>query len=45
MTDYLIKGETLTDIANAIRSKTGGTDDIKAKDMASSIQSITANKN
>lgn len=41
MADYLIKGETLTGIANAIRRKTGSTEDIKAKDMESTIDSIS----
>lgn len=41
MADYLIKGETLTNIADAIRSKTGSTEDIKAKDMASTIETIS----
>lgn len=41
MADYLIKEETLTDIADAIRSKTGSNENIKAKDMASSIQNIS----
>lgn len=41
MADYLIKGETLTGIADAIRRKTGSTEDIKAKDMESNIDSIS----
>lgn len=41
MADYLIKGETLTGIADAIRRKTGSTEDIKAKDMESTIDSIS----
>lgn len=39
--DYMIKGSTLTAIANSIRAKTGGTDPIKVSDMATSISSIT----
>lgn len=42
MSDYLIKGETLTDIANAIRGKTGSTSTIKAQDFATEIEGIQA---
>ena len=41
MADYLIKGETLTSIAEAIRSKTGGEDAIPVSDMAAQIEGIT----
>lgn len=40
--DYLIKGETLTDIANAIRSKTKKTAPIPASDMDQEIMSIVS---
>ena len=40
MADYLIKGQTLTDIADAIRSKTGTTDGIEADEMATKISQI-----
>lgn len=39
--DYLIKGSTLTAIANSIRAKTGTTDPIKVSDMATTIGGIT----
>lgn len=42
MSEYLIQGETLTDIANAIREKTGGTDPIPTSDMAGLIAAIEA---
>lgn len=41
MAEYLIKGETLTGIAEAIRVKTGGADPIAVTDMAAQIESIT----
>ena len=41
MADYLIKGETLTDIAEAIRAKTGKKEEIPVPDMASQIEGIT----
>lgn len=41
MVDYLIKSKTLTDIADAIRSKTGVTGGITVGEMANSISSIT----
>lgn len=41
MSNYQIKGETLTGIADAIRSKTGGTDPILVADMAAQIEGIT----
>lgn len=37
---YLIRGETLSDIADAIRDKTGGTDEIAAGDFAEEIGEI-----
>ena len=40
MAEYLIQGETLTGIADAIRSKTGGTDPIAPEDMATRIAGI-----
>lgn len=40
MAEYLIQDSTLTDIANAIRGKTSGSDAIKANEMASQIDSI-----
>lgn len=40
--DYLIKRETLDNIANAIRDKKGTTELIKAEDMASEIASISS---
>lgn len=42
MTDYLIQGETLTGIADAIRGKTGGSEPIATTDMASKIDGITS---
>lgn len=41
MAEYLIKGETLTGIAEAIRGKTGGADPIAVTAMAAQIESIT----
>lgn len=41
MTDYLIDGEILGDIADAIREKTNSTDPIAPENMASEIASIT----
>ena len=35
--DYLIQGETLEDIADAIRAKTGGTGELTPAEMAESI--------
>ena len=40
MSEYLIKGDTLTGIADAIRSKTGTSDSIVVSDMATLIESI-----
>lgn len=39
-THYLIKGETLIDIADAIREKTGNDSPIAAEDMAGEIENI-----
>lgn len=41
MTKYLIQDTTLAGIADAIRTKTGGTDAILVSDMASQIEGIT----
>lgn len=41
MAEYLIQGETLKNIADAIRSKTGRTDKIAVTDMAKAISEIT----
>lgn len=40
-THYLIKGETLIDIADAIREKTGSDSPIAAEDMAEIIENIS----
>lgn len=40
MSEYLIQGETLTGIADAIREKTGGTDPVAVSDMAAQIEGI-----
>ena len=40
MPGYLIQGETLTGIADAIRGKTGGIDPILVSDMAGEISAI-----
>ena len=40
MAEYLIQGETLTGIADAIRGKTGGTDPVAVSDMAAQIEGI-----
>ena len=40
MKEYLIKGETLTDIADAIRAKTGETENIAPGDMPMKIAEI-----
>lgn len=42
MSEYRIKGETLTGIADAIRKKTGGTEPIPVPDMAAQIEGITS---
>ena len=42
MADYLIKGETLSGIANAIRSKTGETESIIVENMSGKIEGIKA---
>lgn len=41
MAEYIIQGETLTDIADAIRSKTGDSSIIQPSQMASAISSIS----
>lgn len=41
MGDYLIKDTTLTDIADAVRAKTGITDQILVSELATKIQNIT----
>ena len=40
MTKYIIDGSTLTEIADAIREKTGETETIKPEDMPQKIQDI-----
>lgn len=40
MSNYLIQGQTLTDIADAIRSKTGSSSPISGADMATEIENI-----
>ena len=40
MAEYVIQGETLTVIADAIRGKTGGTDPVAVSDMAAQIEGI-----
>lgn len=40
MAEYVINSETLEDIADAIRDKTGETEGIKPKDMADKISGI-----
>lgn len=40
MSKYLIEQETLSGIADAIREKTGGTDEIRAEDFAAEISDI-----
>ena len=42
MSEYLIQSETLTSIANAIRSKTGEIGEIKLTDFSTKIQNITS---
>lgn len=42
MSNYIIQGETLTGIADAIREKTGGTDQLSPSAMASAIAGIQA---
>ena len=42
MSEYLIQGETLTGIADAIRGKTGGTAPVAVSDMAAQIEGIQA---
>ena len=42
MDEYIIKGETLTGIADAIREKTGVTDSVAVSDMAGKIAEIKA---
>lgn len=38
--DYKIKGETLTEIADAIRDKTGSTEAIKPEEMANGVENV-----
>ena len=45
MEEYLIQSDTLTGIANAIREKTGKTENINVLDMASEIASISVGSN
>ena len=40
MPNYMIEGQTLTDIADAIRAKTGSSDPITGANMASEIENI-----
>ena len=40
MAEYVIQGETLTVIADAIREKTGGTDPVAVSDMSAQIEGI-----
>lgn len=40
MAEYLIQEETLTDIADAIRTKTGSTDTLTPEEMASTLNNI-----
>lgn len=42
MAEYLIQSETLTSIADAIRTKTGGTGTLSPSQMASEIEGISA---
>ena len=42
MSEYLIQSETLTSIADAIRSKTGESGEIKLTDFSTKIQNITS---
>jgi hypothetical protein len=41
MAEYLIQGETLTNIANAVREKTGENETIKLSQLASKISNIS----
>ena len=41
MSNYLIQSQTLTDIADAIRSKTGSSSPISGANMASEISAIS----
>lgn len=40
MPNYMIEGQTLTDIADAIRAKTGSSDPITGANMATEIENI-----
>lgn len=42
--EYLVKGSTLTGVANAIRSKAGITEAFPLSDFASTIESISAGR-
>lgn len=44
MAEYLIQGTTLTDIANAIRSKTGSTETMRPTEFANAILSIAVSE-
>ena len=45
MSEYLIRGATLSAIANAIREKTGGTDQMTPEQMATEISNIKSGDN
>lgn len=42
MSDFMIKGETLTNIANAIRAKSGGSATMTPEQMSTEIENISA---
>lgn len=44
MTKYLVEGETLSDIADAIREQTGEADQIPLKEFANKVASISGGK-
>lgn len=41
MADYMIKGETLTNIANAIRAKSGSSATMTPEQMSTEIENIS----